>query len=190
MILLASQSPRRKEILEMAKIPFRVLVADVDETPPPGIPAAEIPEQLAQRKAEKVLPHKHQGEIILAADTLVYLGDNILGKPLNKAEAVVMLKALSGNRHEVITGVCILSDSLTSVFSCKTIVHFHQLTDNEIDYYVENFMPLDKAGAYACQEWIGAVGIRQFEGDYWNVVGLPIQAVYHELKKHHFSPKQ
>jgi septum formation protein len=190
MILLASQSPRRKEILEMAQIPFRILAADIDETPPQGIPPADIPMRLAQEKAEKVLPHKQQGEIILAADTLVYLGDDILGKPLNKAEGVAMLKALSGNRHEVITGVCILSDSFTSVFSCKTIVHFHKLTDSEINYYVENFMPMDKAGAYACQEWIGAIGIRQFEGDYWNVVGLPIQAVYQELKKHHFSPKQ
>jgi len=159
--------------MQMAELEFDIIIADVDETNPPGMPGDEVPAHLAQKKADAV-GHLAPGAIVVAADTIVLLDEHILGKPVDAAHAVSILRMLSGRMHRVVTGVCIRSAEKESVFSVTTEVYFRPLTDAQIAHYVAQYKPFDKAGAYAIQEWIGVTGIEKINGDYYNVMGLPI----------------
>ncbi|MCX6199536.1 MAG: Maf family protein [Bacteroidetes bacterium] len=181
-IVLASNSPRRKELLTMAGFEFVVKSKNVEENHPDGMKQEEIPVHLAHKKAKVFLQEIADNEIVIGADTIVLLNGKIYEKPTDREDAINMLTALSGQMHEVITGVCILSKQKEILFSETTKVYFNELKREEIEFYVDKCKPYDKAGSYACQEWIGAVAIRKFEGDYFNVVGLPINRVYQELK--------
>ncbi len=172
-IILASQSPRRKQLMEAAELTFNIIIADVDETNPPGMPGKEVPEYLAKKKAAAIEQQVHNA-IIIAADTIVLLDDEILGKPKDEADAISILTKLSGRKHEVITGVCMQRGDKQICFSTTTEVYFRSLTTEQIKHYVVNYQPYDKAGAYAIQEWIGMIGIEKIDGDYYNVMGLPI----------------
>ncbi len=182
-IILASNSPRRKELLSMAGIQFSVQSKNVDESHPENASLEEIPLLLAQKKARAFSSEITANDIVIGADTVVILNNKIYEKPINRNDAINMLQELSGNTHIVVTGVCIFSKQKEVRFSKATKVTFNQLTTEEIAYYVDNFKPYDKAGSYACQEWIGAVAISKFEGDYFNVVGLPVNEVYKVLKE-------
>ena len=179
-IILASQSPRRKQLLEAAEIEFEIIIADVDETNPSGMPGHLVPEYLAKKKAAAIEQLVH-GAIIIAADTVVLLDDEILGKPTDEADAINILTKLSGKKHEVVTGVCMQKGNKQICFSTVTEVYFRSLTHEQIKHYVSNYKPYDKAGAYAIQEWIGMVGIEKIGGDYYNVMGLPIGEVVKKL---------
>lgn len=181
-IILASSSPRRKELLEKAGITFRVRVSHVDEGFPGNMPVEKIPEYLAVKKARTVQRQSNEGELILAADTIVVLDDKVLGKPESDMHAKEILRLLSGKMHRVITGVCLLQGEKMTGFSEVTKVFFYDLAESQIDYYVSNYHPMDKAGAYAIQEWIGLTGIEKIEGDYFNVVGLPVGRVIKEIE--------
>jgi septum formation protein len=172
-IILASGSPRRKQLMEMAELHFEVLVTDVDETNPPGMPGDDVPAHLAAKKANAVADLAHDA-IVVAADTVVLLDDQILGKPQDAQHARDMLRSLAGRTHRVVTGVCIRSAKKEQIFSVTTEVRFRPLTDEQIAHYVANYKPFDKAGSYAIQEWIGVTGIERIDGDYYNVMGLPI----------------
>jgi len=182
-IILASQSPRRKQLLEWAEIPFEVVVANTDEHFPPGLAPEEIAIYIARNKALAVQQKRKEGEVILAADTIVVLNDNIIGKPVHREEAITILLALSGEKHRVITGVVILKDGKEISFADTTEVEFHDLTIDQIEFYVDKYSPYDKAGAYAIQEWIGVVGIKSVKGDFYNVMGLPVSRVVREIEK-------
>jgi septum formation protein len=179
-LILASGSPRRKDLLQLAHIPFDVHPADVDETPPVDMPAIGVPAHLAEKKADAVA-HLFPGKTILAADTIVLLEDDIIGKPESIEMAKIMLARLSGRKHTVITGVCILRDGKKDTFSVHTDVYFRKLTGEQISFYAETYTPLDKAGSYAIQEYIGLIGIERIEGDYYNVMGLPVGEVVKRL---------
>jgi septum formation protein len=181
-IILASQSPRRFELMKMAGLEFEVVSSNVDETHPSGLDIFEIPLYLASKKAMAVKSNINEDAIVIGADTVVILNGKIYEKPGGRQHAIDMLLTLNGQMHQVVTGVCILSNNKEVQFSEITNVYFNELQRDEVEYYVDAFKPYDKAGSYACQEWIGAVGIRRFEGDYFNVVGLPINRVYKELK--------
>jgi septum formation protein len=181
-IVLASGSPRRKQLLEWAEISFEVLVSNTEEDFPPHLPIAEVPIHIARNKALAVQQQLSTDRVVLAADTIVVLGDHILGKPVHREEAISMLLALQGSRHEVITGVVIRKGQLEHAFSDSTIVDFHSLSEAEIEHYVDRYKPFDKAGAYAIQEWIGVVGIRAVQGDFYNVMGLPVSRVVRALR--------
>jgi septum formation protein len=172
-LILASGSPRRKQLLALAHIEFDVVTSDVDETNPPGMPGEEVPEHLAREKARAVAG-KHPGRPVLAADTVVLLDDDILGKPENDEAAKAMLARLSGNMHRVVTGVCLIRDGQEHTFSATTEVYVRELTAAQISFYVDQYHPMDKAGSYAIQEYIGIVGIEKIVGDYYNVMGLPV----------------
>lgn len=172
-IILASQSPRRKWLMEMAELQFDIIVADVDETNPPGMPGDDVPEFLARKKAAAIAPLAPEA-VIIAADTVVLLDHYILGKPTDEANALDILRQLSGRMHKVVSGVCIRDGVREVSFSVTTEVYFRSLTDAQIRHYVTNYKPYDKAGAYAIQEWIGVTGIEKINGDYYNVMGLPI----------------
>ncbi|MCF0193228.1 MAG: septum formation protein Maf [Prevotella sp.] len=185
-LILASNSPRRKELLAGLDIPFEVrIISGIDETHPEGVDIYSIPEHLAQRKAQAYANSLADDEVILTADTVVILNDEIIEKPTSLDNAKEMLRKLSGHSHSVVTGVCIgTKEDLThSHFSVLTEVRFKTLTDEEIDYYVETYKPLDKAGAYGIQEWIGYVGVTGIDGSFYNVMGLPVQRIYPELIK-------
>lgn len=181
-IILASQSPRRKQLLEWAEIPFEVLVKETDEHFPPGLPPEEIAVYIARNKA-KAVQETAGDRIILAADTIVVLDDHIIGKPVHREDAVSMLLALSGARHRVVTGVVIRKDEQETAFADVTEVEFHELTVEQIEFYVDKYKPYDKAGAYAIQEWIGVVGIKSIKGDFYNVMGLPVSRVVKLLQE-------
>lgn len=182
-IILASQSPRRKQLLEWAEIPFEVVVNDIDESYPPGFIHEEIAIYIARNKALAVQNKVEQGKIILAADTIVVLGEAVIGKPVHREEAISMLLALSGEKHKVVTGVVIRKDEKEISFADITEVEFYNLTEKQIEFYVDKYKPYDKAGAYAIQEWIGVVGIKSVNGDFYNVMGLPVSRVVRELEK-------
>ena len=181
-IILASASPRRKQLLVWAEIPFDSLPSDADEWVPEGLPIFEIPVFLASQKAALVRKKTGPGKIILAADTMVILDQELLGKPSDRADAIRMLSLLSGRAHEVITGVSITNDHKEVLFAETTSVRFHTLSRAGIEHYVDTYHPFDKAGAYAIQEWIGVTGIHSIEGDFYNVMGLPVSRVVQELK--------
>lgn len=182
-IVLASGSPRRKQLLEWAEVNFEVLVKDTPETWPQGLAVADIPVHIARNKALAVKAAIAPGRVILAADTVVVLGEEIIGKPKDRADAVSILSRLAGRRHEVITGVVLLKDGEEQAFADSTAVWFHPLSLPEIEGYVDRYKPYDKAGAYAIQEWIGVVGIQGIEGDFYNVMGLPVSRVVRALRK-------
>lgn len=183
-IILASASPRRKQLLELAEIPCKIIPANIDESYPSGLSPDKIAAYIANGKAlfiREELKANGEAYTILAADTIVVLEDEIIGKPINKEDAIQILSKLSGKKHKVITGVCILNKTEKIIFSETTFVHFNKLTAAQIEFYVEKFKPYDKAGAYAIQEWIGAIGIRSVSGDFYNVMGLPINRIVKEL---------
>lgn len=182
-IILASQSPRRKQLLEWAEVPFEIIVKETDERFPPGLTPEEVAIYIARNKAIAVQQSLSSQATIVAADTIVVLGDNIIGKPVHREDAVSILLALSGEKHRVITGVVIRKGNEEVAFADTTDVEFHNLSVSEIEFYVEKYKPYDKAGAYAIQEWIGVVGIKSINGDFYNVMGLPVSRVVKELKK-------
>lgn len=183
-VILASNSPRRKELLGGLGIPFEVrTLQGIDESYPDTLRGAEIPIHISGKKAEAYKRTMADNELIITADTIVYDNGQVLGKPKDREEAVQMLRQLSGHAHEVITGVSIVTKEKTTQFASTSKVFFASLTDEEIAYYVDNYHPFDKAGAYGIQEWIGFVAVTRIEGSYFNVMGLPIQRLYTELLK-------
>ena len=181
--MLASQSPRRKPLLEWAEVPFEILVKETDETFPEGLRTDEAAIHIARKKANAVQSLTPKDSVILAADTIVVLKGRIIGKPKDREEAIRILTDLSGQKHIVITGVVIKRGEKEIAFADSTDVYFHELTKDQIEFYVDKYQPYDKAGAYAIQEWIGVVGIKSVTGDFYNVMGLPVSRVVRELEK-------
>ena len=179
--VLASQSPRRKQLLEWAEIDFEIIVEPTEETYPAGLSPEEVAVHIARQKAEAV--RSKTGKTIIAADTIVVLGTEIIGKPNDREDAVAILQKLSGQHHKVITGVVINGKGKKMVFADVTDVEFHPLTTEQLQFYVDKYKPYDKAGAYAIQEWIGVVGIKRISGDFYNVMGLPVSRVVQALKE-------
>ena len=179
-IILASQSPRRKQLLQWAEVEFDIIVADSDESFPGSLQPEEAAIYIATQKA-KTVQQKATDKIILAADTIVVLNNEIIGKPADRKDAIRILNKLSGNHHKVITGVVILQGEKIVSFADKTDVEFHKLSQEQIEFYVDKYKPYDKAGAYAIQEWIGVVGIKCINGDFYNVMGLPVSRVVSAL---------
>jgi septum formation protein len=205
-IILASGSPRRKQLLEWAEVDFEIIVRDTPETYPAGMAVTDVPVHIARNKALAVQAVAAPGRIVIAADTVVVLDEEIIGKPKDRDDAVAILTRLAGRRHDVITGVVLLeagdaevghaevgrapkaegrgrSDGREQAFADRTSVWFHELSRAELEGYVDRYKPYDKAGAYAIQEWIGVVGIRKIDGDFYNVMGLPVSRVVRALKK-------
>jgi len=182
-IILASGSPRRKQLLEWAEVPFEIMVKETEETFPVGLKVEEVAIHIARQKAMAVRSIVNNDSVILAADTIVVLNERIIGKPKNRKDAINILSDLSGHQHRVITGVVIMRDTKEISFSDSTDVYFHALSRKQIEFYVDKYKPYDKAGAYAIQEWIGVVGIRSVKGDFYNVMGLPVSRVVKELEK-------
>ncbi|MBZ9630342.1 Maf-like protein [Salegentibacter sp. LM13S] len=180
-IILASGSPRRHQFFKDLDIPFKADVRPVKEICPDYLKKEEITDFLAQLKAEAFQKELKQDQILITSDTIVYNEEKAMGKPETALEAKEMLKSLSGKTHSVFTSVCFTTQNHQSTVNCETKVTFKELTSGEIDYYVDNFKPFDKAGGYAIQEWIGLIGITNLEGSYFNVVGLPTHLVYNEL---------
>ncbi len=176
-IILASQSPRRKQLLEWAEIPFEIMVQQTDESYPKDLSFQEIAIHIARNKALAIKQTHNITIPILAADTIVVLQNEIIGKPTDREDAIDILSRLSGHHHKVITGVVILSGDKQISFADVTDVEFHSLTKKQIEFYVDKYQPYDKAGAYAIQEWIGVVGIKTINGDFYNVMGLPVSRV-------------
>jgi len=181
-VILASQSPRRKQLLEQAGITFEVKVVATEETFPEGMAIAEVPVHIARQKAAAVAALCTREDIVLTADTVVVLDETIIGKPADRDDAIRILTALSGRTHQVITGVVIKQGASEQSFSKTTEVHFKPLTQEQIIYYIDTYQPFDKAGAYAIQEWIGAVGIDGINGCFYNVMGLPVSKVLEVLE--------
>ncbi len=182
-IILASQSPRRKMLLSGLDIDFEVIVREgIDESYPDGLGMYEIPEFLARAKSENYLDLLDRKTLLITADTIVWHNGHVLGKPETEEEAVEILHKLSGDTHTVITGVAIRTTDKIKVFSARSQVVFHSLSDEEIRYYILQYKPFDKAGSYGIQEWIGYVGIERIDGSFYNVMGLPVQQLYNELK--------
>lgn len=183
-IVLASNSPRRKELLAGIDVAYEVrTLPDIDESYPESLPHEEVAEFLARKKADAYLHTLKADELLITADTIVLLDGTILGKPADKNEAFRMLRVLAGRQHRVITGVCLTTHVKQQSFSDMATVTFAALSDEEISYYVSRYDPLDKAGAYGVQEWIGYVAVEKIEGSYFNVMGLPIHRVYRALKQ-------
>lgn len=182
-IILASNSPRRKELLAGLDLQFEVRVLqDIDESYPDNLPTLKIAEFISKKKAEAYLPTMAADELVITADTVVILGNEVMGKPNDEADARRMLFELSGRTHQVATGVTLSTRNQQMSFSVVTHVTFKQLNSDEIDYYIRTYHPLDKAGAYGIQEWIGYIGVTAMEGSYFNVMGLPVQRIYEALK--------
>ena len=183
-IVLASNSPRRKELLAGLGLDFEVRVLpDIDESYPETMAALDTAEYIAGKKAAAYQSVMADDELIITADTVVIVGDEVLGKPADADEARSMLQKLSGRTHQVVTGVCLTTRQQSAHFSVRTDVTFKPLTDSEIQYYIEKYKPFDKAGAYGIQEWIGYIGCTGLHGSYYNVMGLPVQRIYTELQK-------
>ncbi len=182
-LVLASQSPRRRELMAGANLPCSVVCYHVDECYPPELEADKVPQYLSELKGGSYPTELTDTEILITADTVVICNGEILGKPRDTTDACAMLRKISGGEHKVVTGVTLRSKSKSISFSGESRVKFAELTDEEIDYYVDQYMPLDKAGSYGIQEWIGYVGIESIEGSFYNVMGLPIQKLYRELNK-------
>jgi septum formation protein len=181
-IILASNSPRRKELLSGLDFDYEVrTIQGLDESYPEGLPMENIPQYISQKKAAAYTLKIN--ELLITADTIVYLDGKVLGKPANETEAKQMLRELSGKTHQVITGVTLTTTEMQHSFASVSQVTFSQLSDAEIDHYVTHYRPLDKAGAYGIQEWIGYIGVSRIEGSYFNVMGLPVQRLYSEMKK-------
>jgi septum formation protein len=179
-VILGSNSPRRKELLKGLDIDFQIVSNDVDETYPGHIVGVDIPVYLARKKAESY--RLTEKDLLITADTIVWFHGEVYGKPPDKDAARQMLRTLSGNMHQVVTGVCIRTLHRQKVFHAVSDVYFSRFSEEEINYYLEHYQPYDKAGSYGVQEWIGYVGVERIEGSYYNVMGLPIQRLYKELK--------
>ena len=181
-VVLASNSPRRKELLGDLGIEFQVrTIKGIDESYPDDLPVLEIAEYISHKKAHAYRAEMHPDELIITADTVVILGNEVLGKPKDDDDARRMLRELSGKTHKVVTGVTIVTTDATRSFSAISDVEFAELGDEDINYYVDNYRPLDKAGAYGIQEWIGCMGVRNINGSFYNVMGLPLHRLYTEL---------
>ncbi len=182
-IVLASNSPRRRELLAGLDVDFSVkVIPGISEGYPDGTPVDDIPAFIAIEKAEPYKTSLQEDELVLTADTIVVVDNEVLGKPADAEDAKAMLRKISGRTHRVITGVCFTTTKKQHHFSVSTDVTFKTLTEEEIDYYVTKYKPFDKAGAYGIQEWIGYVGVKRLEGSYFNVMGLPVQRIWEELK--------
>ena len=183
-LILASQSPRRRQLLSDAGIEYELAPRfECDEVFPEDLPAAEVAEYLSRLKSEAYPLQLEKNDILLTADTVVVAGGEVLGKPADRADAIAIIEKLSGKEHEVITGVTLRSADAVKSFSSHSKVYFRTLSQEEIEYYVDTYSPMDKAGAYGIQEWIGYVGIEGIEGSFYNVMGLPVQRLYCELEK-------
>ena len=183
-IILASNSPRRRELLAGLDLDFEVKVLpDIDESYPDNLPAAEVAGYISREKAAPYRALIGEDDLVVTADTVVIVGDEVLGKPKDAEDARRMLQLISGRTHQVITGVCLLTTDKKHSFSVTTDVTFKQLSEDEINYYIEHYKPFDKAGAYGIQEWIGYVGVTSISGSYFNVMGLPVQRLWEEIKK-------
>jgi septum formation protein len=176
-IILASASPRRKQLLKQAEIIFDIIVSDTDESYPAELPIPQVPNYIALQKAKAVQAITTEECTIIAADTIVVIDNEILGKPTSEENAMEILQKLSGKTHQVITGVCIFKNNNIIEITDTTNVTFHTLSTEQIKHYVTNYRPYDKAGAYAIQEWIGVVGIKQIDGCFYNVMGLPVSKI-------------
>lgn len=184
-IILASNSPRRRELLAGLGYTYEVRVlSGIDESYPESLQGSEVASYISRAKAEAYRAAMASDELIITADTIVCLDDKVLGKPSDEAEAIAMLRSLSGRTHQVYTGVTIVTAEESSTFVSRSDVTFAVLTEEEIEHYVSQYRPMDKAGAYGIQEWIGYVGVERIEGSYFNVMGLPVQRLYTELKKY------
>ncbi len=181
-IILASKSPRRQQLLADLGLQFTVQSMDIAEEFPEGLAMSEIPVFLAELKAEAFRPHLQTNQLVITADTIVWLDGQVLGKPVDYNDGFSMLRGLSGKKHQVVTGVCLLSTEKKVSFYAITDVWFKELSDSEIEFYLQNYKPYDKAGAYGIQEWIGYVAIHRIEGSFFNVMGLPVQSLYEHLK--------
>ena len=183
-IILASNSPRRRELLAGLDLDFEVKVLpDIDESYPDNLPAVEVAGFISREKAAPYRALIGESDLVITADTVVIVGDEVLGKPKDVEDARRMLQLISGKTHQVITGVCLLTTDKEHSFSVTTDVTFKQLSADEITYYIEHYKPFDKAGAYGIQEWIGYVGVTSINGSYFNVMGLPVQRLWEEIKK-------
>lgn len=181
-IILASNSPRRKELMSGLGVDYVVrTLPDIDESYPDTLVGAEIPEYIAREKADAYRTMMKPGELLITADTIVWLDGKVLGKPKDREDALCMLRAMSGRTHEVFTGVCITTTEWQRSFAAQTEVRFSKLSEEEITYYIDKFQPMDKAGAYGVQEWIGFIGVESISGSYYNIMGLPVQRLYKEL---------
>lgn len=183
-ILLGSQSPRRREILGLLKIPFTVATIEgIDESFPENLSPEKVSEYISNKKADEFLKRIGDNELLITADTVVICDGKILGKPHSEEEAKEMLRFMSGKTHKVTTGVTVATKSKRMSFSSESLVTFARLTDVEINFYVDNYKPMDKAGAYGIQEWIGAVAVAKIDGSFYNVMGLPVHKLYQALKE-------
>ena len=181
-LILASNSPRRRELLAGLGLDFEVrVIKDIDETYPLDLPVEQIPVYISSQKAKAYQESTRDDELVITADTVVIVGKNVLGKPHNREEACDMLRMISGRTHQVITGVCLSSNKIHRSLSVSTDVTFKSLAEQEIEYYVDQYKPYDKAGAYGIQEWIGYIGVTSLHGSYFNVMGLPVQRIWQEL---------
>ena len=181
---MASNSPRRRELLGGLGLDFEVRVLPgIDESHPADLQGGDIPLYISKKKANAYIGQLRDDELLITADTIVWLDGEVLEKPKDEADASLMLHKLSGKTHQVFTGVCLTTTEKQVAFSCRSDVTFCQLSDDEINYYVQHYRPLDKAGAYGVQEWIGYVGVERIEGSFFNVVGLPVQRLYKALKQ-------
>ena len=186
-IILGSQSPRRRELMAGLDLPFTAINIDADESFPPSLKGGDIPYYISRAKAHAYAPKLTENQLLITADTIVWCDDQMLGKPHNEAEAFAMLRSLSGKTHQVFTAVTFLTPSERGTGGVtivdRTDVTFKELSDAEINYYIDHYKPFDKAGAYGIQEWIGYIGCTALNGSYFNVMGFPVHLVYDELKK-------
>lgn len=183
-IILGSNSPRRRELLAGLDLSFDVhVIPGLEENYPDSLQPQEIPVFLSQQKAEAYLPTLEDQVLLITADTIVWNETEVIGKPKDREDAIRMLRSLSGHEHQVVTGVCLTTTKKQETFSVVSSVRFASLTDEEIIYYVDKYKPFDKAGAYGIQEWIGYVGVESISGSFYNVMGLPVQRLYQELKR-------
>lgn len=183
-IILGSNSPRRRELLAGLDLDFEVkVIPGLEEHYPPTLQPEEIPVFLARQKAEAYIPTLLDKALLITADTIVWNQNKVIGKPKDREDAIQMLQSLSGHEHHVVTGVCLTTTEKQKAFSVVSTVKFAALTDEEISYYVDKYHPFDKAGAYGIQEWIGYIGVESINGSFYNVMGLPVQRLYQELKK-------
>ena len=182
-IILASNSPRRRELLAGLDLDFEVkVIKGIDESYPETLAPDKVAQYIAAKKADAYVPAIHEDDLVITADTVVIVDNDILGKPHDESEAKAMLRRISGRSHQVVTGVCLVTKDKRREFSVSTDVTFRSLSESEIDYYVSHYRPFDKAGAYGIQEWIGYVGVTARNGSYFNVMGLPVQRIYSELQ--------
>ncbi|MCQ2960251.1 MAG: Maf family nucleotide pyrophosphatase [Bacteroidales bacterium] len=180
-VILGSASARRKELLAGLDIPFEVRVKETNEFVDKSLALEEIPQSIAEQKFAALIPDLTDNDFLITADTLVFCGDRVIGKPKTKQDAFEMIRFLSGKKHIVVTGVCYGTKNHHKAFRCKSQVTFSEICDQDISYYIEKYKPMDKAGAYGVQEWIGYMGIEKIKGSYYNVMGLPVHMLYKKI---------